>query len=386
MATRHEPSATLSTRSEEDGGLRLAFAGRLEGEAVAALWSRAMRAAGDGGGRHLVPRPPLTLDLSALDGLDTAGAVLLLSLERRAGGGGAVRWEGLEEGGAPQAVLERTRRALAAPPPAPPPPPLPWVGAIGHAVMERGRGALARIAFLGEAVVAALRLLPRPWRLRGSETLRHLDEAGLRAFPLTAMLGVLIGLILAFQSSIPMRQFGAEVFIPNLVGISLLRELGPLMAAVILAGRTGSAYAAELGTMTVNEEVDALRIMGIEPVAWLVLPRVLAAALVMPVLALVMDLAGLLGMGGVMAALGFPPVAVLAQLERALQLGDVLGGLFKAAAFGLAIGLIGCRAGLSAGRGPRAVGDAATAAVVGGIVGIVVLDGVFAVLFFRLGL
>lgn len=199
------------------------------------------------------------------------------------------------------------------------------------------------------------------------------------------LLGVLLGLILAFQSSIPMRQFGAEVFIPNLVGISLLRELGPLMAAVILAGRTGSAYAAELGTMVVNEEVDALRIMGIDPVAWLVLPRVLAAVLVMPLLALVLDLAGLLGMGAVMASLGFPPVAVLNQLRQAVALGDLLGGLFKAAVFGLAIGLVGCRAGIGAGRGPRAVGDAATAAVVGGIVGVVVLDGVFALLFFRLG-
>jgi phospholipid/cholesterol/gamma-HCH transport system permease protein len=196
---------------------------------------------------------------------------------------------------------------------------------------------------------------------------------------------VLIGVILAFQSSIPMRRFGAEIFIPNLVGISLLRELGPLMAAVILAGRTGSAFAAELGTMVVNEEVDALRIMGIDPLAWLVLPRLVAAILVMPILALLMDLAGLLGMAGVMASLGFPPVGVVAQLRRAIGLHDLLGGLFKAAVFGLSIGLIGCRAGLSAGRGPRAVGDAATLAVVGGIVSIVVLDGVFSILFFRLG-
>ena len=212
-----------------------------------------------------------------------------------------------------------------------------------------------------------------------------MDEAGLRAFGLTALLGFLIGLILAFQSSIPMRQFGAEIFIPNLVGISLVRELGPLMAAVILAGRTGSAYAAELGTMTVNEEIDALRIMGIDPVAWLVLPRLLAAMLVMPVLALLMNLAGLLGMTVVMGTLGFPPVAVVRQLQAWVGLDDLAGGLVKAAVFGLAIGLVGCRAGLSAGRGPRAVGDAATAAVVGGIVSIVLLDGVFAVLFFRLG-
>ncbi|MBX9700221.1 MAG: ABC transporter permease, partial [Acetobacteraceae bacterium] len=236
-----------------------------------------------------------------------------------------------------------------------------------------------------EGVLAAGGAMRGRRRVRRAELFRHLDEAGLRAFPLTLLLGVLIGLILAFQSSIPMRRFGAEVFIPNLVGISLLRELGPLMAAVVLAGRTGSAYAAELGTMTVNEEVDALRIMGIDPFAWLVLPRVLAAMLVMPVLALVMNLAGLAGMTGVMVSLGFPPIAVANQLQQWIDLGDVAGGLFKAAVFGLAIGLVGCRAGLGAGRGPRAVGDAATAAVVGGIISIVVLDGIFAVLFFRLG-
>ena len=372
MLTPPDTPATMAAQPEGDG-LRLAFAGRLDAAAVARLWPGATRAVHQG--------QPMTLDLAGLTGLDTAGAVLLLRLERQAG---EARWQGLAEGPL-QAMLDRTRNALAAPPPAPGPR-LSWLGQIGQATVERGRGMLGQLSFLGEAVIGGLAILPRPWRLRISEVMRHLDEAGLRAFPLALLLGVLIGLILAFQSSIPMRQFGADIFIPNLVGISLLRELGPLMAAVILAGRTGSAYAAELGTMTVNEEVDALRIMGIDPIAWLVLPRILAAMLVMPVLALTMDLAGLLGMGGVMATLGFPPVAVLNQLQQALSLQDLLGGLFKAAVFGLAIGLVGCRAGLAAGRGPRAVGDAATTAVVGGIIGIVLLDGIFAVLFFRLGL
>jgi phospholipid/cholesterol/gamma-HCH transport system permease protein len=199
------------------------------------------------------------------------------------------------------------------------------------------------------------------------------------------LLGTLIGVILAFQSSVPMRQFGAEIFVPALVGVSMVRELGPLIAAIILSGRTGSAYAAELGTMTVNEEVDALRIMGVDPVSMLVLPRLLAAMLVMPVLALVMNLSGLVGMGIVMGALGFPAALVVNQLQQWLTLGALAGGLGKAAIFGLVIAGIGCRAGLSAGRGPRAVGDAATSAVVGGIVATVLLDGLFAVLFFRLG-
>ena len=216
-----------------------------------------------------------------------------------------------------------------APPPGQPPPALPFLGRIGRPRCSAARTSGTQIAFIGESLIAALGTLRAPWRLRGAEVLRHLDEAGLRAFGLTLLLGFLIGVILAFQSSIPMRRFGAEIFIPNLVGISLLRELGPLMAAVILAGRTGSAYAAELGTMTVNEEIDALRIMGIDPVAWLVLPRLLAAMLVMPVLALLMNLAGLLGMTVVMGTLGFPPVAVVRQLQAWVGLDDLAGGLVQ---------------------------------------------------------
>ncbi|MBK1662091.1 ABC transporter permease [Paracraurococcus ruber] len=361
----------LETR-EEAGGRRLAFHGALDAGAAARLWPEALRQAR--GARSLV------LDLARVTALDTAGAVLLLRLEREARG---AEFRGLPAGPL-EAVLDRTRAALARPAPQPPAP-LPFLGRIGEAAWTRGQDMLGQVAFLGEALVAGTAVIRRPWRLRGAEVLRHLDEAGLRAFGLTILLGYLIGLILAFQSSIPMRQFGAEIFIPNLVGISLLRELGPLMAAVILAGRTGSAYAAEIGTMTVNEEIDALRVMGIDPIAWLVLPRLLAAMLAMPVLSLLLDLAGLLGMTTVMATLGFPAVAVVNQLQTWVKLKDLLGGVAKAAVFGLAIGLIGCRAGLSAGRGPRAVGDAATGAVVGGIVAIVLLDGVFAVLFFRLG-
>ncbi|WP_241671143.1 ABC transporter permease [Dankookia rubra] len=369
-ATAPDP-ATLDIRPDGPGR-RLAFRGGLDAAAAARLWPEAMRAAR---GVH-----PLTLDLGGVTALDTAGAVLLLRLEREAH---RAEFQGLAAGPL-QALLDRTRAALDRPGPKPQPA-LPFLGRVGEATLRRARGAAGQVAFLGESLLAGLGALRAPWRLRWPEVLRHLDEAGLRAFGLTTLLGFLIGLILAFQSSIPMKQFGAEIFIPNLVGISLLRELGPLMAAVILAGRTGSAYAAELGTMTVNEEIDALRIMGIDPIAWLVLPRLLAAMLVMPVLALLMNLAGLLGMSVVMGTLGFPLVAVVNQLQAWVHLKDLVGGLAKAAMFGLAIGLVGCRAGLGAGRGPRAVGDAATAAVVGGIVSIVLLDGVSAVLFFRLG-
>jgi phospholipid/cholesterol/gamma-HCH transport system permease protein len=359
----------LSSRTAPEGKV-LAFSGTLNAEAAAVLWPAMTRALAD---------KPKVIDLSAVDSMDSAGAILVL----RAGDAVAV------QGGSADvlAVLERNRAALkAAPVPSEAPRDFAPITAFGGAVYGGLQAALSGIAFVGEALVAALRVMFRPKLFRGAEFLRHLDEIGLRAFPLTLLLGFLIGLILAYQSSIPLKRFGAEIFVPNLVGISLLRELGPLLAGVVLAGRTGSAFAAELGTMTVNEEVNALRIMGIDPMVMLVLPRILAGILVMPALTLLMNLAGLAGMTVVMETLGFPWSAVSNQLQQWLSLGDLMGGLFKSACFGLVIAAIGCRAGLSAGLGPRAVGDAATAAVVGGIVAIVAMDGVFAILFFRLGI
>jgi len=355
----------------ESGAKALRFTGHLGAREAAEHWSAAHKAAR--GTERII------LDARAVTSLDTAGAALLVSLA-----GPDAQWREPEDDGA-CGVLHRFRDGLG--PPRKPPPPKPFrpITALGGRVLGMAQGMRDRLTFLGETTMTAASIAPRFWRLRWVEVLRHLDEAGTRAFPLCILLGVLIGVILAFQSSVPMRQFGAEIFIPQLVGISLTRELGPLLAGVILAGRTGSAYAAELGTMRVNEEVDALRTMGLDPVAWLVLPRVLAALLVMPVLALVMNVTGIIGMGMVMAMLGFPPIAVANQLVQWLSIGDVVGGLGKAACFGLAIGYIGCHAGLAAGRGPRAVGDAATSAVVGGIVALVVLDGIFAILFFRLG-
>jgi phospholipid/cholesterol/gamma-HCH transport system permease protein len=353
------------------GGRTLVLSGRLDTDAAAKLWTRVMAEAAGG---------PAVLDVAGLEALDTTGATLLIAAEAAGKGN---RIEGANPGVA--AVLDRVRAALAAPRPKPEAG-LPFLARIGHSAWEGGRQALGAIAFIGELSVTAAGTLLRPGRLRLKETLRHLDEAGTRAFPLTVLLGVLLGVILAFQSAIPLRRFGAEIFVPNLVGISLLRELGPLMAGVILAGRTGSAYAAELGTMSVNEEVAALRVMGIDPMALLVLPRVLAGVVVMPVLSLLLTLSGLAGMTMIMGLLGFPAETVFQQLRQWLQLDDLLGGLLKACFFGLAIAAIGCRAGLGAGRGPRAVGDAATGAVVGGIVSIVLLDGLFAVIYERLGL
>ncbi len=362
------------TVRDADGGRVLVLSGRLDTPMAARLWTRLMAEAAR-------PGAPVTLDLSALEAVDTTGATLILTAEAAAEG---VRIQGADA--AVLAVLDRVRAALAAPRPKPVVYRFSPISGIGRRVVNAGKAALESVGFVGELLVMLALTVLHPSRLRLREVLRHLDEAGTRAFGLAMLLGSLLGVILAFQSAIPLRRFGAEIFVPNLVGISLLRELGPLMAGVVLAGRTGSAYAAELGTMTVNEEVAALRIMGIDPMALLVLPRVLAGMMVMPVLSLLLTLSGLVGMTFIMGLLGFPLSTVTQQLAATITIGDMLGGLFKSVFFGLAIATIGCRAGLGAGRGPRAVGDAATSAVVGGIVSIVLLDGAFAVIFERLGL
>ncbi|CAH2604257.1 STAS domain-containing protein [Rhodovastum atsumiense] len=343
----------------------LTLRGHLDIDGAGRLWTEATRRAGEG----------TVVDLAALAGCDSAGAALLVAIERRGGR--------LESASAQvAAMLGRARNALQEPPPVPTAPPTPWYVTLRHGLDAMADG----FAYLGEAVLALLALPRRLRQFRRIDLLRTADQAGVRAVPLILLLGVLMGLILAFQSLIPMRRFGADIFVANLVAISLLRELGPLLAAVVLAGRSGSAFAAEIGTMKVNEEIDALTTMGVDPMTMLVLPRLSAAMLVMPVLTVLLELAGLVGMTLVLVASGIPLVAVGNQVAQWVRPQDFYGGLAKAVVFGAVVAAIGCRAGLAAGVGPRAVGQAATAAVVGGIVATIVLDGVFAVLFYRLGL
>jgi phospholipid/cholesterol/gamma-HCH transport system permease protein len=309
----------------------------------------------------------VTFDLAAVSAFDTAGATLLLVAEEAHGG--PVRLE--HAGERMEALLDRLRPATKTPPPPPPASAFTYSGVLTGWL----RYVSDRVAFLGESTLALLRLPVRRRIVRSVDLLRLADQAGVQAIPLVLLLGVLMGLILAFQSIIPLRRFGADIFVANLVALSLLRELGPLLAAIILAGRTGSAFAAEIGTMKVNEEVDALVTLGLDPVTMLVLPRLIAATLVMPALTLALEAAGLVGMILVLMSFGFPLVAITNQVARSVRIHDFVGGLFKALVFGAVVAAIGC----------RAVGMAATSAVVGGIVATVLLDGVFALLYFRLG-
>ena len=358
--------ATDIRTEDREGTTVLIVSGRLDAQAAGRFWRGALRSA-----RRA---KALALDLTALEYCDMSGAALLVAAE------GAHAKPVPLIGAAPriEALLQRARIAAAAPPPS-------RVGSrpAGPDILTATADS---IAFLGEVIVAVLRLPVRARMLRKRDLLRFADQAGVKAIPLVLLLGFLMGLILAFQSAVPMRRFGADLFVANLVAISLLRELGPLLSAVILAGRTGSAFAAEIGSMKVNQEVDALVTMSLDPVTMLVLPRLIAAVLVMPVLVLSLDIAGLLGMATVMKAFGYPLVTIAHQVQSAATSLDLFGGLFKGMCFGSAVAVVGCRAGLGTGVGPRAVGQAATAAVVGGIVATIFLDGLFALLFYKLGL
>ncbi len=363
---------------EAAGGATIALAGRLDAYSVGPLWKAARAALA----AH--PRERLVVDCAAVDYCDGAGVALLLDMLRQPRPAGAdLRIDGLAARF--QSLLDQfDPRSFAASPPAPPRRGfVERVGIAGAAFWADIRGL---IAFLGEATAALAHALAHPRMLRWRDILYVAEEAGVNALPIVALIGFLMGVILAFQSAIAMKQFGAEIFVANLLALSILRELGPLMTAILLAGRSGAAFAAEIGTMKVNQEIDALTTMGLDPVKFLVTTRVLAATAMTVPLVVFSDLIGLVGGAIVMLTFEIPIATYYQQAVSFATLGDFLSGLAKALVFGVLIAGIGCLRGLQTETGASAVGISATSAVVSGIVLIVFVDGVFAVVFYYLGI
>ena len=261
-----------------------------------------------------------------------------------------------------------------------------FLHAVGERACERVASARAACAFLGETLVRGLGLLVHPLRFRFADAALAFERAGFDGLPITILIGFLLGLILAFESAASLRTFGVEVYVADLIAIGLFRELGPLVTAIILAGRSGSAFAAEIGTMKVDEELDALTTFGLPPVRFLVLPRILAAALAMPVLTIAAELAGLVGGAIVLQLMNVPVVTFWAHVAKASHASIIVLGLAKSALFGLLVGLIGCASGLRTRNTADGVGVAATTAVVGGIIAIAVSDGLIAVLCYIWGI
>lgn len=251
---------------------------------------------------------------------------------------------------------------------------------VGRAAVTWGENVGSSLAVLGETFVCALTAIFCPRQFRFGDSALAFQRATFDGLPITTGIGFLLGIILAFQSAAALQQFGVEVYISDLLTIALFRELGPLVTAIILAGRSGSAFAAEIGTMKVNEELDALTTMGLPPVRFLVLPRVVAATLAMPILTIFAELAGLIGGAIVLQVMNVPSSVFWSHVVSTSTVFMILLGLSKGAVFGLLVGLIGCAAGMRTKSTADGVGVSATAAVVGGIVAIAVTDGLLAVL------
>jgi len=255
------------------------------------------------------------------------------------------------------------------------------IESIGRATLGVGAEARNTVTFIGEVTVAFLRVFTGRGIFRLKDFLIFVQRAGIEALGISVLVASLMGLILAFISAVQFSRYGAEIFVADLVGIGMVRDLSALMTAIVMAGRSGAAYAAEIGSMRGTQELDALETAGISPIEFLVVPRILALALMMPFLTVFADLAGILG--GAVVGIGMleiSPTAYLNETFRAVRTVHLYGGLIKGVVYGLLVGLAGCLRGMQSGSSSLAVGAAATSAVVTGLVWLIVGCGLFQVL------
>ncbi|MFQ5684358.1 MAG: MlaE family ABC transporter permease [Candidatus Binatia bacterium] len=258
---------------------------------------------------------------------------------------------------------------------------------VGTAVMGSGYSLSEMVTFLGEVTLTFVKLIRLKARYRASDLWLLIQECGAQALPIVTLISFLVGVILAFVGAIQLRQFGAQIYVANLVGIAMVREMGAMMTGIIMAGRTGAAFAAQLGTMKVTQEIDAFTTMGFSPLEFLVLPRMMALILMMPLLCLYSDFVGILGGAAVgLGMLDLSWATYMRQTASSIDLTSLFGGVFKSSVYGVLIAISGCLRGLQCGNSSSAVGDAATSAVVTGIVFIITACGLFAVVFYVLGL
>jgi len=329
----------------------------------------------------------LTFDLSALEALDTVGAWLITRAAETAEGTGArIAW--VEPPADFRPLFDRVLEAK--------PEPLPperqrvlfvdWLADLGAATEKVFKESADLLAFFGALVETFAGLIVRPTRLRLTSVVFHIERTGLNALPIVGMISFLVGIVLAFQGADQLRRFGAQVFTINMVGISVLREMGILLTAIVVAGRSGSAFTAEIGAMQVNEEVDALRVTGLDPMEVLVAPRVLALIISLPLLTFFADMMGLLG-GGIMsvALVDVSFAQYWRLLDNAVNLNHFLVGMIKAPVFALLIALVGCFEGLRVSGSAESVGRLTTRSVVESIFLVIIFDALFSILFSYLG-
>jgi len=354
-----------------DAGASVVLEGRITAYTAAPIW----RSASDALARN--PDRPIVVDASRLEHVDDVGIALLFDLIRRDRPANAkVEIRGLAANFAalvraydPKDFVTPPQRRR----------PMGILEQMGRATAQQIAYAQDIAEFLSACGVAFWQVLTRRGKLNWADVLDIATEAGANAVPIVLLIGFLVGVIIAFEIGLVAREFGAVIFVVNGVGVAMLRELGALMTAIVLAGRTGAAFAAQIGTQKVNEEVNAITTFGLDPIRFLVLPRLVAVMLVVPLLAILADLIGIFGGALVMTTFDISFLQFYSQLLGAVTAGDFVLGIVKAAVFGLTIAAVGCHRGLATGAGAVSVGLSATSTVVTSIVLIVVIDGIFAV-------
>ncbi len=367
---------------DREGHLILKAGGRWDTPNVGAI-DRDLRRPPPGGGSRVV------VDLSEVERLDTAGAWLIYRTVRELRRAGVTAELGaveplyramLDEIGRNDRGSEDAERVQ-------------WnpvvrvlrrVGANAEGIFNEARLALG---FFGMVMGSGFGVLVRPQRFRFTSFVFHMERIGLNALPIVSLISILIGNVLAYQGALQLRQFGAEIFVVNLIAVSILREIGILLTAIVVAGRSGSAFTAEIGSMIVNEEVDAMQVLGLDPLEILALPRIAAMVVMLPILVFVSDLAGLAG-GMLMcwAALDISPGLYLTQLSGAINVWTFWTGMIKAPVFALLIALTGCFEGLRVGRSAASVGARTTRSVVSSIFLVIIADAVFSIFFATIGI
>jgi phospholipid/cholesterol/gamma-HCH transport system permease protein len=322
----------------------------------------------------------LVIDGSAMSALDTSGAWLLhrtvRAFEKQ---GRSVRMQALRPEFASLLQLI-TSREVAAQGPAPAPPNM--LARVGEEAWSIVIGTTGYLSFVGETFTVLLRSLRQPSRIRWRPILHNMQIAGVEALPITGLLSFLMGIVIAYQGADQLQRFGANIFIADLVGLAMLRELSPLLTAIIIAGRSGSAYTAQIGTMKVTEEIDALRTIGVVPQELLVLPKMLALIIVMPLLTVYTDVTGVLG-GMIMAQskLDVSFKVFLDRLDEAISLSSYVTGVSKAPVFAMIVALVGCYRGFQVTGSAESVGQQTTLSVVQSIFLVIVTDAMFSVVF-----
>jgi len=368
------------TVSELDQDTIIPLSGRLDAKRASSLLQEVLQIIAK------IHTPNLIFDLETVDYMDTAGAAFLCLIEGESRKKGIRNFSIAHLKPEYSTLVDMARDVRQADFSAQKPSALSFVENQGKFLLDTLSEAKEFITYAGEITFALFQSLLQPRKIRWADTFLVAERAGVDALPIVALISFIVGLVMAFQAAIPMRMFGAELYVANLIGISMVRELGPLMTAIILAGRSASAFAAEIGTMRINEEIDALTVMGLDPVKFLIVPRVIAATFITPLLTIFSNLVGMLGGAVVITSMGYPFISYYDQIASFVSWGDFTGGIVKCFVFGILIAAAGCIRGYQTESGPSAVGISTTRAVVTGIILIAVFDGIFSIVYYCLGI